>query len=108
MTIRSVKSGSASSIIWIARCFAQGYIVVIPTILSPPGSISFDPLDLYSSQIEALAAQLIEAGVATPGGIGFYGHSYGGYTALCVASRTKLISAVVASAPFPILRATAA
>lgn len=79
---------------------AQGYVVAVPSMPIPSGSQSIEPLDLVAGQIEKFAESLLEHGVAAPGQIGFLGHSYGGFAALAVAARSKLVSAVVASSPF--------
>lgn len=79
---------------------ARGYVVAIPSMPIPPGQQPFDPFETAGAQIEALARALIDQGIARPGGVGVYGHSYGGYSALAAASISKNLSAVVSSAPF--------
>jgi dipeptidyl aminopeptidase/acylaminoacyl peptidase len=79
---------------------AQGYVVAIPSLPTAPESMPMDPLDHFASQVEAFAAALLRQEVASQGRIGFFGHSYGGFTALAVAARSKLVNAVVAYSPF--------
>lgn len=78
---------------------ARGYVVVVPSMPIPRGSTPFEPLSYVADQVESVAEALLRQGIASPGRIGFLGVSYGGYTALSVAARSRTVNAVVAMAP---------
>lgn len=81
---------------------SMGYVVARPSTPRFNGEpADYEPLDYYSGLVEAFAREAIARGLTSPGRIGLWGHSNGGYLGLGVAGRTRLINAIVSSSPFP-------
>jgi acetyl esterase/lipase len=83
---------------------ARGYAVLIPSIpLARDGSE--DHLTALARSVEPAVDQLEAMGIADPNRIGVMGQSYGGYTALGLATQSERFRAVVAIAPLSDLAA---
>lgn len=79
-----------------------GYIVASPSTPPFDGDPSdYEALSYYSGLVEDFAREAIAQRITEPGRIGLLGHSNGGYLGLGVAGRTRLISAIALSSPFP-------
>ncbi len=74
---------------------AQGYFVLMPDIVYRPGDPGLSALDT----VESAVAAVLERGLVDPARIGLVGHSWGGYQATYLPTRTRLFAASVAGAP---------
>jgi len=77
---------------------AAGYIVLHPSIPVPRGKDPLEILSLLAENVLPAADALVEQGYADGSRLGIYGHSYGGYTTLALATQAHRFSAAVASA----------
>lgn len=85
----------------------RGYVIARPSLPNFTGQPSdYEPLQHYTAMMERFAEEAIKAKLTSPGRIGLWGHSNGGYLALAAAARTKLIGAVVAYSPFSDLQSS--
>lgn len=83
---------------------AEGYAVLIPSIpLKRDGTQ--DHLTALASSVLPAIDKLTSMGIADPARVGVMGQSYGGYTALGLATQTDRFRAVVAIAPLSDLTA---
>ncbi len=91
--------------IYNLRLYAgKGYAVLIPSIpLKRDGTQ--DHLSALASSVVPAIDKLIAMGIADPARVGVMGQSYGGYTALGLATQTDRFRAVVAIAPLSDLTA---
>lgn len=79
---------------------SAGYLVLIPSVPWPRSLADPEAMDLVTKPVlEALDAA-VEQGYADPKRLGFRGHSYGGYMALSLATRTDRFQAIVAAAAY--------
>lgn len=76
-----------------------GYAVLLPSL--PHDRAAGEPSATLTHQIEAAADAAIASGYVDAARMAVYGHSFGGYTALVVASRSKRFKAFVAGASAP-------
>lgn len=76
-----------------------GYAVLLPSL--PQDRSAGEPSATLTQQIEAAADAAIASGYVDASRMGVYGHSFGGYAALVVASRSKRFKAFVAGASAP-------
>lgn len=74
---------------------AQGYFVLMPDIVYRPGDPGVSALDA----VESAVAAVLDRGMVDPARIGLIGHSWGGYQATYLPTRTRLFAASVAGAP---------
>lgn len=73
---------------------SAGYAVLLPSMpLERPGN----PSDALVPRIEAATEAAIATGLVDPARVGLIGHSFGGYAALTVATRSSRFAAVVAA-----------
>ncbi|MDM7955796.1 prolyl oligopeptidase family serine peptidase [Blastomonas sp.] len=73
-----------------------GYAVLLPSM--PHDREAGEPASALTRQIEAAADAAIASGYVDASRMGVYGHSFGGYTALVVASQSRRFKATVAGA----------
>ena len=78
---------------------ALGYLVVEPSLPMVHGA-SGEILEKIGLEVDGVAQSLIRIGLSSPGRIGVYGHSYGGYAALAAAVTSHRFAAIAASAAF--------
>lgn len=78
---------------------AAGYVVFYPDIPVPRGDDApLEILSLIAGHVLAAANALVDQGYADPSRLGVYGHSYGGYATLAIATQTDRFRVAVASA----------
>ncbi len=75
---------------------AHGFAVLYPSL--PLGATDRDPVAHIATAVDAAVDAAIASGFADPDRIAIWGHSYGGYGALAVATRSRRYRAIVASA----------
>lgn len=75
---------------------AAGYAALVPSL--PRDRTSTEPADGLTEQILAVVDLAIADGGVDPNRIAVWGHSFGGYTALTLATRSDRFGAVIASA----------
>lgn len=74
---------------------AAGYAVLVPSL--PPLSGPADP-DTLTAQVDEAVSAAVGAGGVDAARIAIWGHSYGGYAALAIATRSHRYRAIIASA----------
>lgn len=80
---------------------AQGYAVLEPSMPVPQdgkGRAWSNPLDRIAHQIEGAIGAAIATGRIDRTRVAVYGHSYGGYAALAMATHGEVVRSVIASA----------
>ncbi|PZU06651.1 MAG: hypothetical protein DI606_17815 [Sphingobium sp.] len=83
---------------------AQGFAILLPSIpLKRDGKQ--DPLTELALDVDPAVDRLVELGIADRTRVGFMGQSFGGYTALGLATQSHRFNAIVAIAPISDLRA---
>ena len=78
---------------------AEGYLVLIPTV-PWPSEPTTEPMDIVITPVLEAIDAAVGQGYADPDRLGFFGHSYGGYMGLAVATRTHRFKAIVVAAPY--------
>jgi dipeptidyl aminopeptidase/acylaminoacyl peptidase len=73
----------------------EGYVIFLPDIRFKTGAPGQSAVDCIVPGVR----KLIETGIADPGAIGIYGHSWGGYLASFVITRTRMFAAAAVGAP---------
>ena len=73
----------------------QGYAVLLPDIVYRAREPGVSALE----SVRAAVAKAVEMGVTDPGAVGLIGHSWGGYQATYLPTRTDIFAASVAGAP---------
>ena len=73
----------------------QGYAVLLPDIVYRARDPGISALE----SVRAAVARIVELGVADPDRVGLIGHSWGGYQATFLPTRTDIFAASVAGAP---------
>ena len=73
----------------------NGYAVLQPDIVYRPREPGISALE----SVRAAVARVVEMGVADPDAVGLIGHSWGGYQATFLPTRTDIFAASVAGAP---------
>ena len=73
----------------------QGYAVLLPDIVYRARDPGISALE----SVRAAVAKIVELGVADPARVGLIGHSWGGYQATFLPTRTDIFAASVAGAP---------
>ncbi len=74
----------------------HGYAVLVPSI--PLDSANPDPADAMTRSIDGAVAAAIATGRVDANRVALWGHSFGGYAALAVATRSNRYRAIIASA----------
>ena len=74
---------------------SNGYLVLMPDIVSAPGKPGSSALD----DVTSAARRVIELGYADPERIGLQGHSWGGYESSFIVTQTDMFACVVTGAP---------
>lgn len=73
----------------------NGYAVLLPDIVYRAREPGLSALE----SVRAAVAKVVEMGVADPNAVGLIGHSWGGYQATFLPTRTNIFAASVAGAP---------
>ncbi|WP_374660634.1 alpha/beta hydrolase family protein [Phenylobacterium sp.] len=74
---------------------AQGYAVLVPSLPRPRGR---EPMDGLADQVLAAVDLAIGDGYADPERLAVWGHSFGGYAAMALATQTGRFRSIIASA----------
>jgi dipeptidyl aminopeptidase/acylaminoacyl peptidase len=74
----------------------RGFAVFLPDIPQPRGKV----VDRLMAAVLPGVDAVVQSGVIDPERVGVMGHSFGGYAALALATRSDRFRAVVASAPY--------
>jgi dipeptidyl aminopeptidase/acylaminoacyl peptidase len=78
----------------IERLQRRGYAVVLPDIIARFG----EPGPAAADDVLAATRAAVESGVVDPDAMGLYGHSYGGYEVLFIATQSRSFKAIVSAA----------
>lgn len=79
---------------------ARGYVVVYASVPLDQQGRRGEPYEEIGKAVDAAAEAAVATGVVDGGRMAFLGHSFGGYAALVVATRSERFRAVVACAGF--------
>ncbi|MBI1198947.1 MAG: prolyl oligopeptidase family serine peptidase [Phenylobacterium sp.] len=74
---------------------AHGYAVLVPSL---PRAASGEPMAGLADQVLDAVDAVVAQGYADPDRVAVWGHSYGGYAALAVATQTSRFRSIIASA----------
>jgi len=75
---------------------ARGYAVLVPSLVS--AAASTNPGQGWNTQIWRIVDQLAGQGLIDPRRVGYWGHSFGGYVGLMLATQTDRFAAIVTAA----------
>jgi len=73
-----------------------GYAVLLPGL--PSGAAASDKIPAFVAEVDRAVDAAIETGAVDPDRIALWGHSFGGYAAAAIASRSCRYASVIASA----------
>lgn len=79
---------------------AKGYVVLFPSVPFPPGDGPAEPSALILDGVLPAVAEAVRMGIVDDGRVAVFGHSFGGYAALSLATQTPRFKAIIAVSGF--------